>query len=117
MSRPLLLAGFALLSSVGCVTVTPLGPLVKTYGNQPISLVGKKPAPPPAPGADPLADLPPAPAPIPPAEMITPGEVSAANHQDAVQRLSRELNADRQTMPPPSRTAEISRYKGGVKVQ
>jgi hypothetical protein len=50
----------------------------------------------------------PAPAPAPPALLVTPGEVTEANGADAARRLMEELEADRRSMEAMPRPAEIS---------
>ena len=88
--------GFALIglgSGVGCVTLQPVGPLAHKLG----SPTGPKPAPP---------------APVPPALLVTPGEVTEANHKQSVRRLIEEMEADRKAMESMPRTAEVSVIKG-----
>jgi hypothetical protein len=47
--------------------------------------------------------------------LIYPDEVSPENPQAAVQKLRNELESDGKNIPSPPMTAEVSRYKGGVK--
>jgi hypothetical protein len=108
-----LLFAMAMLGGVGCVHLQPIGPLAKVTGT-----------PKGGPGAGPLArDVPPdpvtvpAPRPAPPAMLITPGEVTANTAADAAQKLMNELEIDRKPLPGAPRTAEVSVYKGGVKVK
>ena len=98
-----------LLAGLGCTNVQPIGPLAKHSH--------KKPSTP----EDP--DIPPPPSSmataqklVPPAMLIVPGEVDSDSAAAAAQKLTNEFEYDYKTLPPPSRTAEISRYKGGVKV-
>jgi hypothetical protein len=53
--------------------------------------------------------------PTPPMNLIYPDEVSPENPQAAIQRLKNELEADQKSIPAAPLTAEVSRYKGGVK--
>jgi hypothetical protein len=99
-----LLVGVVLLSGVGCMNITPLGPMAKVMPAKP------KPADPSEP------QIVPAPKPVPPASLIQPSDVTDDNPNAAVQKLLSELEADRKTMPA-NKTAEVSRIKGGVKVE
>src|SRR5262249_37724297 len=108
-----LLIGMVFLGGVGCIHLQPIGPLAKVTGT-----------PKSGPGAGPLAkDGPPdpvtvpAPRPVPPAMLGTPGGVAAAPAADAAQKLPNELEMDRKPQPNAPRTAEVSVYKGGVKVK
>jgi len=103
--RTLALAGI-LFAGIGCTNVQPIGPLAKHK------------QPPVAETKD--ADIPEPPTataqkPAPPAVTIVPGEVNSDTAGSAVQKLTRELEYDWKTLPPPPKTAEVSRYKGGVK--
>lgn len=98
-----------LLAGLGCTNVQPLGPLAK-----------HKPAGKPA-EQDP--DIPPPPSAsstaqrlVPPAMTIEAGEVTADTAEAAVRKLTNEIEYDYKTLPPPPKTAEVSRYKNGVKV-
>ena len=102
-----LLLGMMMLAGVGCTNVQPIGPLAKRMGG-PRPAANKDPDP-----AEPVTV--PAPRQTPPAALIEPGEVTADSAAAAVQKLTNELDYDAKTLPPPSKTAEISRYKGGVK--
>lgn len=104
----LVLGLLTLLPGVGCVTLQPVGPL--TTGPTSAS---------PAPGVTVTAPkdvastpiIQPAPAPAPPALLVTPGEVTDANHADAARRLMEELEADRRSMEATPRPAVISVIK------
>ncbi len=103
--------GFALIglgSGVGCVTLEPVGPFANKLG----SPAGPKPAPSAAPTGPVMPPLQPAPAPVPPALLVTPGEVTEANHKQSVRRLIEEMEADRKAMESMPRTAEVSVIKG-----
>jgi hypothetical protein len=112
--KRLLLTTTLLAASIGCVNVQPVGPMVKVFGDKPILALPSKSTKKPG-EAD--APLPPAPPPTPPAELIFPENVKPENPQDAAKKLQHEFETDRKTMPTPSRTAEISIYKNGEKVQ
>lgn len=106
--RTLLLA-LPLIAGLGCTNMQPIGPLAKSK--------------PPAKGAAADPDIPPPPSestarkPVPPAMLIVPGEVNTDNASAAAQKLANEFEYDWKTLPPPSKTAEVSRIKNGVKVQ
>ena len=53
--------------------------------------------------------------PTPPLNIIYPDEVSPENFQTSIQKLKNELETDRKNIPAAPLTAEVSRYKGGVK--
>lgn len=101
----------SLLGSLGCVTVQPVGPMAKMLGPEPL-FVPKKSANPSDGG-----NLPTASQPIPPAEFVRPEDVEREDPQSVARKLQSEFEADRKTMPTPPRTAEISIYKKGQKVQ
>jgi hypothetical protein len=110
-----ILFGVALLGGVGCVQMHPIGPLARMTGTP-------KGAPPAAAkDKDKDKDKDAAPAvtvqrPAPPAELITPDQVSA-DPAGAAQRVLSEIEADRKTIPGDGRTAEISVIKGGEKIR
>ena len=95
-----------LLGSLGCMNLQPIGPLARGKGLPP---KGSLDADSPEPATTP------APKPVPPAMLIVPGEVSSDNASSAIQKLDNEFEYDWKTLPSPSKTVEISRYKGGVK--
>ena len=97
MKTSLLAMVFA-LAGPGCVHFKAVGPL----------------ASPPRPAAD--ADAPEpilrdAPRPTPPAVYVTPSEVTAANADEALKRLTQELDTDRRSMDAMPRYAEVSVVK------
>ncbi len=100
-------------AAVGCVNVQPVGPMVKVFGDKPL-FPSKKTT---KTGDAGETTLQPAPAPTPPAETVFPDSVKADDPQDAAKKLQSEFEADRKTMPTPSKTAEVSVYKNGEKVQ
>lgn len=104
-----LLFGLVLLTGVGC-NVTPVGPLAKWRGAPKGAPLPGKDDPP-----DPVTVQ--APRPVPPAKLIDPEEVTAANAAAAKLTLQKEIDADNRTMPAAPKTAEVSRYKDGVKVK
>ena len=110
-----LIFGLCLVATIGCGSVQPVGPMAKMLGDKPIGGNGKadkakadKDAPPP-----PVTV--PAVKPTPPLNLIYPDEVLSENPQASVQKLVNELDADRKSIPAAPMTAEVSRYKGGVK--
>jgi hypothetical protein len=105
-----LLCGLVLAAAVGCMNVQPVGKMAKVMGPS-------KGKPLPAAAAD--ADVPDpvivaAPRPVPPALLITPGEVTPESTEVAAQKLMNEFEYDRKTTTP-TKTAEVSVYRGGVK--
>jgi hypothetical protein len=55
--------------------------------------------------------------PVPPAILITPGEVAAENPAAAAAKLGNEIEYDLKNTPPAPKTPIISRYKNGEKVE
>lgn len=108
---PKLAIALLLAGSLGCVNVQPVGPMVKVFGEKPLFSTKKTTS---VPGGE---VLPPAPKPIPPAELVHPDDVTREDPQSVTRKLQTEFEADRKTMPTPPRTAEISIYKNGQKVQ
>lgn len=111
MKTFLLLTAFAALSSAtGCLTLQPLGPMAKALGTKPgptksaetgaLVTAAQDSA-----GGPILQKAPPPPI---PAFLVTPGEVTAATAPDAVARLIREMEADRQALDSFPKYAEIS---------
>jgi hypothetical protein len=94
--------GLVLLTT-GCVHFKPIGPLAQYQG---LSPDGK-----PAAEAAPEPILREAPRPTPPAVYVTPGEVTPANVDEAIKRLTQELDTDRRTMEAFPRYAEVSIVK------
>ena len=100
----------ATLPGVGCLHLQPIGPLA-----DPSAAATTRPAPgvtvktPKEAEARPIVQA--APAPTPPALLVTPAEVTEANHKDAARRLMEELEADRRSMESMPRPAEISVIK------
>jgi len=108
MTRIALALGLAILA--GCKGVEPLGPFANMKGTattKPKPAKDKDSAPPPV--------TVPAAKPTPPINLIYADEVSPENPRAAIQRLKNELEADQKNIPAAPLTAEISRYKGGVK--
>lgn len=104
--------GILLLAGAGCVHLQPVGPLAGTFGAK------EPPATSPAPNVKataareaPKPVIQPAPPPPPPALLVTPGEVTEANYQDAAHRLMREMEADREALEAMPRYSEISVIK------
>ena len=105
MTRLILLA-VLVGPAVGCTGLQSSGPLSKMMG-------AKSDA---APEAKDAVAAGPA-RPVPPAILITPGEVAPDNLSASLTRLGNELDYDLKNTPPPPRTPIISRYKNGEKVQ
>ena len=110
-----LLTGFSalvLLTGVGCLHIQPVGVMAKTLGTSPSPT---RPAPGvtvvPAREVSQGPVVQPAPAPAPPALLVTPGEVTGANHQEKVRRLMEEMEADRRAMEAIPRPSEVSVIK------
>jgi hypothetical protein len=106
-----IICGICLAAAIGCTNVQPIGPFANNMGGSP-KAKGKE--------AKNKDDLPapvtvPAVKPTPPMNLIYPDEVSPENPQAAVQKLRNELESDGKNIPSPPMTAEVSRYKGGVK--
>lgn len=105
----LLAASAAALGSTGCTTVQPVGVMAKYLGTKPAATRT-------ADGATvlPAADAPAgpltrkAPPPPTPSFLVAPGEVSAATAPDAVARLLKEMDADRQALAAFPNYAEVS---------
>jgi hypothetical protein len=105
-----LILGLGLAFAIGCTSIQPVGPLAGKMGGT-SGAKGKA-------DKDKDAPLPvtiPAVKPTPPMTLIQPDEVMPDNPQAAAQKLQNELEADGKSITPPPKTAEVSRYKGGVK--
>lgn len=108
-----LILGVCLATAIGCNSVQPIGPFAnkmkgssKTQGKE----AKDKDNPPPPVNV-------PAVKPTPPMNLIYPDEVSPENPQASIQKLKNELESDQKNIPAAPLTAEVSRYKGGVKQQ
>jgi len=100
--------GLGLAVAIGCTNIQPVGPLAgKIGGTKPNVDKDKDTGPP-------VVTVP-AVKPTPPLTLVYPDEVLPDNPQAAAQKLMNELDADGKNIPPPPKTAEVSRYKGGVK--
>jgi hypothetical protein len=103
-----LLFGLTLAAAVGCTGFQAVGPITARQGKG-----GGKP--------DPTLDGPAEPVVIPAATpplpkcIVHPEDVTEENVDVIRQKLLSELEADRKNMPAVPQTAEISRYKDGVK--
>ncbi len=101
-----------LLPGLGCVHLEPVGPMAKALGTKPAATSAgpgvKVTAAQDAPMGPIIQNAPPPPL---PALLVTPGEVSAANHQDAASRLMREMEADRKAIDSMPRYADVSVIK------
>jgi hypothetical protein len=107
---------FALsLGSVGCVHLTPVGPMADAFGTSTPKAVQPTPGVTVTPPRDvgtggPILQAPPAP-PVP-AILITPGEVKTDSVNDAMLQLEEELRSDRRAMEAMPRYAEVSVIPG-----
>ena len=110
MRKLLLLAAFgAVLGSSGCLTLQPVGIMAKHLGTKPAATKtadGATVLPATDAPAGPMMQK--APPPPTPSFLITPGEVSAATAPDAVARLLKEMDADRQALATFPNYAEVS---------
>ena len=102
-----LLFGMVLVGGVGCMNIQPVGPMAKMMGPPKAKPAAVDPG-------EPQVVVPPKP--VPPASLIQPSDVTNDNPHAAAQRLMSEFEADRKTMSA-NKTAEVSRIKGGVKVE
>jgi len=103
-----IILGLGLVFAVGCKGVEAVGPLANRMQNAKGKPTKENDSPPP-----PVTV--PAVKPTPPMNLIYPDEVSAENPQASIQKLKNELESDQKNIPTPPLTAEVSRYKGGVK--
>jgi hypothetical protein len=92
----------------GCVTLQPIGPFAEQLGgapapHQPSNAVRVTDQP------DRAVHLPPAPPPVPPAILVSPGDVGEMTPQQAADKLREEMNADRKALERMPRYAEVSR--------
>jgi hypothetical protein len=110
--RKFLLGLVAVVPMVGCMSFRATGPLLgedaapatmrpsKTNPNARIAIDG---VPPPV-----LLDAPPPPTPV---NMISPGDIDKANHQDAVKKLVEEIDLDRKA------TADFPNYSSVTRIE
>lgn len=105
-----LLVALALGAAVGCTGIHPVGPFARPGGAPGKSKAKEREndGPP-----DPITI--PAPKPTPPLNTTGPEDVNPDNPYSAAQKLMQELEADGKAIPSVPKTAEVSRYKGGVK--
>ena len=99
--------GMLLLAGVGCMQFQPIGPLAGMMKQkESASTATKKDAPP----AEPVTVA--AERPIPPAILITPGDVNQDDPQAAAQKVMSEIEYDRKNTLAAPKTAEISVIPG-----
>jgi hypothetical protein len=101
-----LLFALGVLTLVGCTGLKPVGPLAK---ETPIAQQGKA-----LPAASTESVMKAPTRPTPPTALVTPSDVDA-DPLAAAGKLTNELDADSKPTPNAPVTAEVSRYKGGVK--
>ena len=104
-----LLFALGTFALVGCSGLHTVGPFAKG----PPPLTEQRLALPSAPTTP--ATPPPPLRPTPPSMFVTPADVSPDDPYAAAAKLTSELNADSKPIPNAPVTAEVSRYKGGVK--
>jgi hypothetical protein len=106
-----IILGICLAAAMGCTGVQPVGPFANKMGSLsgPKGKAAKETDSPPPPVTIPAVK------PTPPMNLIYPDEVSPENPQASIQKLKNELESDQKNIPTAPRTAEVSRYKGGVK--
>lgn len=102
-TKRMMVLGLLLIAGAGCVHIKPIGPLAEWQGLPPD---GKA-----VPDAAPEPILREAPRPTAPAVYVTPGEVTSTNADEALKRLTQELDTDRRTMEAFPRYAEVSVVK------
>ena len=104
----LTLAFCLLAGAAGCTGFRPVGPLARALPTDP----GQSD---PAKNTSPEPIVLAAPQPTPPLNLVDPSDVTATDPYAAAQKLLSEIEGDRKTIPTAPRTAEVSRYKNGVK--
>lgn len=101
-----------LMTSLGCVHLQPIGPLTKgMQTGEPASSADSKvkiTAPKDAPAGPTMI---PAPNPPAPTVLVSPGEVTESNANEAARRLAEELERDQQAMENMPRYSEVSVIK------
>ena len=103
MIRTILLAALASFG-LGCTTIQPVGVMTKYFPKKEV----KEEA-----AVEPVVTQ--APRPVPPAMLVTPGEVTDGNYQQAIEKLKQEMEQDRRSLETMPRTSEISVLNGRVK--
>ncbi|QEL13577.1 hypothetical protein [Limnoglobus roseus] len=101
MKAILLMTAGLILAGPGCLHFKPVGPLA---GLAAPAADGKN-----AESPEPI--LRDAPRPTLPSVYVTPSEITAANAEEAMKRLTQELETDRRTMDAMPRYAEVSVVK------
>jgi len=112
-TTPLLIA-MLMAGSLGCVNVQPVGPMTKVFGDKPLFVAPKKSTAVPGTVEEKMA---PAPKPVPPSELVRPEDVTREDPQAAARKLQSEFEVDRKSISTSPRTAEISIYTNGQKIQ
>jgi hypothetical protein len=106
MTRLTLLAGLAFVvasSGLGCMTFRPVGPMKTVF--PPVAEKDEA-------SAEPVLTR--APRPVPPALLVTPGEVTEGNYRQAVEKLKQELEQDRRSLESMPKPADVSVVKGRI---
>ena len=102
MIRLFLLAMFLTSFGTGCMTITPVGPMAKMFPPKEKKEEAAVP--------EPIVTQ--APRPVPPAMLVTPGEVTEGNYQQAIEKLKQEMEQDRRSLEAMPKTSEISAMPG-----
>ncbi len=90
--RKLLLGALLLAPAVGCVSFRPVGVLDPTgEAKRAVGPEGIR-------AMEAVARVPDAPPPPAPVQLVSPGEIDPANPEEAVRRLSEEIDADRKAV-------------------
>ncbi|MFO0935432.1 MAG: hypothetical protein U0798_02820 [Gemmataceae bacterium] len=101
MNRIIALASIAMLG-IGCTTVTPVGPMAKMFPPKEKKGVQET--------VEPIVQQ--AQKPVPPALLVTPGEVTESNYQQAIEKLKQEMEQDRRSLEAMPNVSEISTLSG-----
>ena len=107
--------GFLMAAVIGCKGIEPVGPLAGMWGKDSPNASAKPSKEKKSKDGPPPPVTVPAVKPTPPLSYIYPDDVEPENVHEAVQKLRNELEAEGKNIPAPPVTAEVSRYKGGVK--
>jgi hypothetical protein len=89
-----------LVTSAGCLTIKPLGPMKNVFPDKKADEQVLEPI------------VQQAPRPTPPAMLVTPGEVAEGNSQAVIEKLKQELEQDRRSLDAMPKSSEVSFVKG-----
>lgn len=102
MYRTILLAAVIGLN-FGCTSIQPVGPMAKVF---PPKKDKKEDEVTP----EPIVQQ--SPRPVPPAMLVTPGEVTEGNYQMAIEKLKQEMEQDRRSLESMPKPSEVSVLPG-----